>query len=72
MVRYLPLDRVPGFKKSTISDYKRRWFPNMGPLKSGRKPEITAAIKSYIRQSAIIGKLKTGKDLQRYCVILDA
>ncbi|KAG1034926.1 hypothetical protein G6F43_013326 [Rhizopus delemar] len=68
------IERVPGVKKSTISDYKRRWFPNMRPLKSGRKSEITATTKSYIRRSVITGKLKTGKDVQRYlcdigCVI---
>ncbi|KAG0975615.1 hypothetical protein G6F29_011407 [Rhizopus arrhizus] len=60
------IKRVPGVKKSTISDYKRRWFPNMGPLKSGRRSEITATTKSYIRRSVITGKLKTGKDVQRY------
>ncbi|KAG1123833.1 hypothetical protein G6F37_014051 [Rhizopus arrhizus] len=38
----------------------------MGPLKSGRKSEITATTKSYIRRSVITGKLKTGKDVQRY------
>ncbi|KAG1528252.1 hypothetical protein G6F51_014265 [Rhizopus arrhizus] len=47
--------RVPGVKKSTISDYKRRWFPNMRPLNSGRKSEITATTKSYIRRSVITG-----------------
>ncbi|KAG0849373.1 hypothetical protein G6F15_014205 [Rhizopus arrhizus] len=47
------IKRVPGVKKSTISDYKRRWFPNMGPLKSGRRSEITATTKSYIRRSVI-------------------
>ncbi|EIE77259.1 hypothetical protein RO3G_01963 [Rhizopus delemar RA 99-880] len=46
----------------------------MRPLKSGRKSEITATTKSYIRHSVITGKLKTGKDVQRYlcdigCVI---
>ncbi|KAG1506675.1 hypothetical protein G6F52_011827 [Rhizopus delemar] len=56
------IERVPGVKKSTISDYKRKWFPNMRPLKSGRKSEITATTKSYIRRSVITGKLKTGKD----------
>ncbi|KAG1016131.1 hypothetical protein G6F26_012759 [Rhizopus arrhizus] len=60
------INRVPGVKKSTISDYKRRWFPNMGPLKSGCRSEITATTKSYIRRSVITGKLKTGKDVQRY------
>ncbi|EIE85238.1 hypothetical protein G6F46_013260 [Rhizopus delemar] len=49
------IERVPGVKKSTISDYKRRWFPNMRPLKSGRKSEITATTKSYIRRSVITG-----------------
>ncbi|KAG1139889.1 hypothetical protein G6F37_013080 [Rhizopus arrhizus] len=47
------IKRVPGVKKSTISDYKRRWFSNMRPLKSGHKSEITATTKPYIRQSAI-------------------
>ncbi|KAG0930502.1 hypothetical protein G6F57_011820 [Rhizopus arrhizus] len=56
------IKRVPGVKKNTISDYKRRWFPNMGPLKSGRKSEITVTTKSYIRQSVTTRKLKTGKD----------
>ncbi|KAG1274382.1 hypothetical protein G6F61_013285 [Rhizopus arrhizus] len=60
------IKRVPGVKKSTISDYKRRWLPNMGTIKSGRRSEITATTKSYIRQSVITGKLKTGKDVQRY------
>ncbi|KAG1415692.1 hypothetical protein G6F59_009639 [Rhizopus arrhizus] len=60
------IKRVPGVKKSTISDYKRRWFPNMGPLKSDRRSEITATTKSYIRRSVIARKLKTGKDVQRY------
>ncbi|KAG1488928.1 hypothetical protein G6F52_013792 [Rhizopus delemar] len=46
----------------------------MRPLNSGRKSEITATTKSYIRRSVITGKLKTGKDVQRYlcdigCVI---
>ncbi|KAG1141367.1 hypothetical protein G6F36_015706 [Rhizopus arrhizus] len=38
----------------------------MGPLKSGRKSEITVTTKSYIRQSVTTRKLKTGKDVQRY------
>ncbi|KAG1037435.1 hypothetical protein G6F43_012867 [Rhizopus delemar] len=68
------IERVPGVKKSAISDYKRRWFPKMRPLKSGRKSEITATTKPYIRRSVITGKLKTEKDVQRYlcdikCVI---
>ncbi|KAG1086471.1 hypothetical protein G6F40_013938 [Rhizopus arrhizus] len=60
------IKQLPGVKKSTISDYKRRWFPNMGPLKSDRRSEITATTKSYIRRSVIARKLKTGKDVQRY------
>ncbi|KAG1169170.1 hypothetical protein G6F55_013747 [Rhizopus delemar] len=60
------IERVPGVKKSTINDYKRRWFSNMRPIKSGRKSEITATTKPYIRRSVITGKLKTGKDVQRY------
>ncbi|KAG0776939.1 hypothetical protein G6F21_013502 [Rhizopus arrhizus] len=60
------INRVPGVKKSTISDYKRRWFPNMGPLKSGRKSEITVTTKTYVRQSVTTRKLKTKKDVQRY------
>ncbi|EIE91835.1 hypothetical protein RO3G_16546 [Rhizopus delemar RA 99-880] len=68
------IERVPGVKKSTINDYRRRWFSNMRPIKSGRKSEITATTKLYIRRSVITGKLKTGKDVQRYlcdigCVI---
>ncbi|EIE92109.1 hypothetical protein RO3G_16820 [Rhizopus delemar RA 99-880] len=64
---YSPIiERVPGVKKSTISDYKRRWFSNMRPIKSGRKSEITATTKPYIGRSVITGKLKTEKDVQRY------
>ncbi|KAG1530895.1 hypothetical protein G6F49_013721 [Rhizopus delemar] len=49
------IERVPGVKKSTINDYKRRWFSNMRPIKSGRKSEITATTKPYIRRSVITG-----------------
>ncbi|KAG1275980.1 hypothetical protein G6F60_012716 [Rhizopus arrhizus] len=66
------IKRVPGVKKSTVSDYKRRWFPNMGTLKSGRKSEITATTKSYIRRSVITGKLKTGRMYNDIYVTLDA
>ncbi|KAG1615775.1 hypothetical protein G6F44_013168 [Rhizopus delemar] len=60
------IERGPEVKKSIISGYKLRWFPNMRLLKSGCKSEITATTKSYIRWSVVTGKLKTGKDVQRY------
>ncbi|KAG1400988.1 hypothetical protein G6F59_013105 [Rhizopus arrhizus] len=34
------IKRVPGVKKNTISDYKRRWFPNMGPLNQAASPKL--------------------------------
>ncbi|KAG0772045.1 hypothetical protein G6F21_014597 [Rhizopus arrhizus] len=34
------IKRVPGVKKSTISDYKRRWFLTLGLLNQAAGPKL--------------------------------
>jgi transposase len=57
--------RVPGVKKSTISDYKRKWFPEMKSLPSGRHGIVNVTGRNYIRK-LILGAFKTAKDVERY------
>jgi hypothetical protein len=59
------MKRVPGVKKSTISDYKRKWFPEMKSLPSGRHGIVNVTGRNYIRK-LILGAFKTAKDVERY------
>jgi transposase len=60
------MERVPGVKKSTISDYKRKWFPEMKSLQSGRHAIVNVTGRNYIRKKLILGVFKTAKDVERY------
>lgn len=62
------MKRVPGVKKSTISDYKAKWFPDMKASQSGRHAIVNETSRNYIRKKVVMGELKTGKDVQKYIV----
>ena len=56
-----------GVQKSTIREYKRKFFPNMAPSLSGRHTLISATnISDYIPKMAVLGNLKTRKDVETY------
>ncbi|KAG1136094.1 hypothetical protein G6F37_012407 [Rhizopus arrhizus] len=67
MVRSLPLDVQDNIKSLLKSGHSYSSIIKRLPgAKKSHKSEVTATTKSYIRRSVITGKLKTGKDVQRY------
>lgn len=60
------MKRVPGVKKSTIGDYKKKFFPNMQSQAPGRKSPISVSTRNYVRKQLVLGSMKTGKDVHRY------
>lgn len=60
------LSRVPGLKKSTLSRYSKKFFPERVVLAPGRKSICSDTTMSYIRKQVISGGLKSAKDVHRY------
>ncbi|KAI9470472.1 MAG: hypothetical protein EXX96DRAFT_458144, partial [Benjaminiella poitrasii] len=60
--------QTPGLKKSTLSDYKNRLFPERFTGAAGRKSVVSTTTRSYIRKKLVTGALRTAKEVHRYLV----
>lgn len=60
------MKRIPEAKRSTISDYKNKFFKNRPENQSGRKSSLSDTTRSYIRRKLVSGEFRTAKDVHRY------
>ncbi|KAI7905355.1 uncharacterized protein BX663DRAFT_418306, partial [Cokeromyces recurvatus] len=60
------MSRIPNLKKTTLSYYANKFFPNRTRLPGGRKSLLPNTTKSYIRKQIIKGSLKSAKAVHKY------
>ncbi|KAI8967219.1 hypothetical protein BDF20DRAFT_790306, partial [Mycotypha africana] len=65
------IQRIPGVKKTTIADYKRKFFPDIVGGAPGRKSVIvvyviSATTRSYIRKQLVLGNTVTHKTVHMF------
>jgi len=65
------IKRIFEVHKSTIREYKRKFFPNMAPSLSGRHTLISATYGITFPKKTVLSKLKTRKDVEIYPIGLE-